>query len=97
MASQLQTGHQPFNVQHTYLTTLHPGDGQTYPQKKSTIVCHYTGTLSNGEIFDSSREKETEFHAKLGAQNLVLKSGDIHKLNNLKNWPRCQKIKDKNL
>ena len=71
MASQLQTGHQPFNVQHTYLTTLHPGDGQTYPQKKSTIVCHYTGTLSNGEIFDSSREKETEFHAKLGAQNLV--------------------------
>ena len=57
--------------QHTFFTTLHPGDGKTFPETTSTIVCHYIGTLSNGEVFDSSRGKEKEFQAKLGTQSLI--------------------------
>ena len=55
----------------TYLTTVHPGDGETYSTPNSTIVCHYTGKLQDGSTFDCSREKEKEFEAKLGTHSLI--------------------------
>ena len=57
----------------TRFTTIHPGDGVTFPNNNSTVKCHYTGTLpaSKGTTFDCSRQKQKEFTATLGKQALI--------------------------
>ena len=35
--------------------TVKPGDGVTFPQKGDTVRAHYTGKLTDGTQFDSSR------------------------------------------
>ena len=35
--------------------TVKPGDGVTYPKKGDTVKAHYTGKLTDGTQFDSSR------------------------------------------
>ena len=39
------------------LVTTKPGDGQTFPQPGQKVVVQYTGSLLNGRVFDSSRNR----------------------------------------
>ena len=55
---------------------LSPGTGVT-PQKGHTVFAHYTGTLENGEVFDSSIGKphRAVIYIKcLSAGHLLLKT-----------------------
>lgn len=47
------------------------GDGANYPTKGSIVVVHYTGSLRDGTIFDSSRDRGKPFKFKLGADQVI--------------------------
>lgn len=39
--------------------------GTTFPKQGQTAVVHYTGTLDNGTVFDSSRDRGKPFRFKV--------------------------------
>lgn len=47
------------------------GDGTHYPKKGNTVIVHYTGSLKDGTIFDSSRDRGKPFKFKLGADQVI--------------------------
>ncbi|GAB0090865.1 hypothetical protein DMENIID0001_056330 [Sergentomyia squamirostris] len=50
---------------------ISPGDGRTFPKSGQTAVVHYTGTLQNGEVFDSSRTRGKPFKFSVGQGEVI--------------------------
>lgn len=47
-----------------------PGNGTDYPKKGSKVTMHYTGTLENGQEFDSS-VKRGPFAVTIGVGQVI--------------------------
>ena len=52
-----------------YVITTHGAGAQ--PQPGQVVVVHYTGTLPDGKVFDSSRERNAPFAFTLGRQQVI--------------------------
>ncbi|XP_042348285.1 peptidyl-prolyl cis-trans isomerase FKBP1A-like [Plectropomus leopardus] len=53
------------------IETITPGDGRTFPKKGQTCVVHYVGSLTDGQKFDSSRDRGKPFRFKIGKQEVI--------------------------
>eukprot|EP01132_Coremiostelium_polycephalum_P011594 gene11594-14198_t len=67
---------------------IQEGDGE-YPTKGSYVTVHYTGSLVDGTVFDTSRNKPKPFTFELGAGRVIkgweegiakMSTGEISKL-----------------
>ena len=55
---------------------LTPGSGTETPMPGNEVIVHYTGRLLNGEVFDSSVERNEKFKFKIG-EGQVIKGWDV--------------------
>lgn len=51
--------------------TIKAGDGVTFPQRGQRVHVHYTGTLTNGKKFDSSRDRGQPFSFTIGRGEVI--------------------------
>lgn len=48
------------------LETIRPGEGDGGPRIGDRVFVHYVGTLEDGTVFDSSRERKVPFQFTIG-------------------------------
>ncbi|GMM36022.1 peptidylprolyl isomerase [Saccharomycopsis crataegensis] len=48
-----------------------PGDGKTFPVRGDQCAIHYTGTLTSGKVFDSSRTRGSPFVFTVGVGQVI--------------------------
>ncbi|KAF9071179.1 peptidyl-prolyl isomerase [Rhodocollybia butyracea] len=53
------------------LERLLPGDGKTFPRKGDIVSIHYTATLEDGSIFDSSYNRGKPFVVEIGTGKVI--------------------------
>ncbi|KAH9941267.1 FK506-binding protein 1 [Epithele typhae] len=54
-----------------HVETLAEGDGLNYPQPGDTVTMHYVGRLTNGSVFDSSRDRNKPFVTQIGIGRVI--------------------------
>ncbi|VDL85738.1 unnamed protein product [Schistocephalus solidus] len=53
------------------IEVLNPGNGTTMPKAGQKVEVHYTGTLTNGKKFDSSRDRGKPFQFTVGKGEVI--------------------------
>ncbi|CAD6886946.1 unnamed protein product [Tilletia controversa] len=51
--------------------SLAPGDGTNFPKPGDRVHMHYVGTLPDGTVFDSSRDRNKAFITEIGVGRVI--------------------------
>lgn len=68
------------------------GDGTTYPTQGQELVMHYTGSLEDGTVFDSSVRKGRPFKFRIGIGQVIQGWDEVNMINLtcLYNYVTCE-------
>ncbi|KAL4063299.1 hypothetical protein V8B97DRAFT_1876954 [Scleroderma yunnanense] len=58
-------------MQGVEIERISPGDGKTFPKPGDTVTIHYVGTFTNGQTFDSSRDRGSPFKTQIGVGKVI--------------------------
>jgi len=53
------------------IVTITPGDGRSFPKRGDMVSIHYVGMLTDGYVFDSSRERGEAFRTQIGVGKVI--------------------------
>ncbi|KAF8464891.1 hypothetical protein BDZ91DRAFT_729094 [Kalaharituber pfeilii] len=56
---------------------IREGNGRDYPKRGDRVKVHYVGTLTNGQKFDSSRDRNDPLEVKIGLGNVIQAWDDL--------------------
>ncbi|QHF50827.1 FKBP-type peptidyl-prolyl cis-trans isomerase [Pseudomonas sp. S49] len=59
-------------ITQTTIEVIKPGDGVNFPSAGDIVTLHYIGTLTDGKVFDSTRDRNSPLTMRIGVGQVII-------------------------